>query len=130
MRRRVLVRAGAVVAVVAVAGLVVYFVRVGLDHADQLASVIGLFVALVGLGVAIYGLGSDRSGTREDDRPLPKPESKPDVSASGARSVAIGGDNTGIVSTGDGATNVQMTAEASGEARIYQAGGDQTINEG
>lgn len=49
--------------------------------------------------------------------------------ASGERSVAIGGDNTGIVSTGDDATNVHQQAQASGKCRVYQAGGDQTINE-
>jgi hypothetical protein len=51
------------------------------------------------------------------------------VVASGERSVAIGGDNSGIVSTGDGATNVQQRAEASGSGRVYQAGRDQSINE-
>ncbi|NAS20083.1 hypothetical protein GT755_00100 [Herbidospora sp. NEAU-GS84] len=47
----------------------------------------------------------------------------------GERSATIGGANSGIVSTGDDARNVQMNAEASGSGRVYQAGGDQTINE-
>ncbi|NAS27395.1 hypothetical protein GT755_37720 [Herbidospora sp. NEAU-GS84] len=47
----------------------------------------------------------------------------------GERSVTVSGDNTGIVSTGDGARNVQMNAKTSGSGRVYQAGGDQTINE-
>ena len=47
------------------------------------------------------------------------------VSASGERSVAIGGDSTGIVLTGDGAINTQQQATASGP--VYQAGGDQQI---
>jgi hypothetical protein len=65
MRRRVLVWAGAGIAVVAIAGLGVYLASVGLDDADKLASVIGLFVALAGLGVAGYGLIADRrSGSR------------------------------------------------------------------
>ncbi|WP_155127414.1 hypothetical protein [[Actinomadura] parvosata] len=51
------------------------------------------------------------------------------ASASGQRSIAIGGDNSGIASTGDNATNVQMRAEALGSGRIYQAGRDQTIHE-
>ncbi|MFF4192830.1 hypothetical protein [Nonomuraea sp. NPDC001831] len=53
----------------------------------------------------------------------------PTVSASGEGAVAVGGDSSGIISTGDGARNVQMRAEASGQGRVYQAGGDQTINE-
>jgi hypothetical protein len=136
MRKRVLVWGGAGVAVVAVAALIVYFVRVGLDNADKLAGVIGLFVALIGLGATVYGLVSDRSAKQPDDAPgqddaadQKQPAPGPDVSASGSRSVAIGGDNSGIVSTGDGATNVGMRAEASGQGRIYQAGRDQTINE-
>ncbi|GAA2206115.1 hypothetical protein GCM10009850_015730 [Nonomuraea monospora] len=119
MRKRGLVWGGAAVAVVAAAALIWYFVRVGLDEADKLASVIGLFCTVAGLAVAIYGLR---------DRPAQADEA-PGVSASGPRSVAIGGDNSGIVSTGDGTTNVSMRAEASGQGRIYQAGGDQTINE-
>ncbi|SEG57675.1 hypothetical protein SAMN05444920_103255 [Nonomuraea solani] len=126
MRKRVLVWSGAVVAVAALAGLGVYFVRVGLEEADRLASVIGVFVALAGLAVAIYGLAGGRT---PEDTPQEPETPRPDVSASGPRSVAIGGDNSGVVSTGDGATNVQMRAEASGQGRIYQAGGDQTINE-
>ncbi|MEV4169445.1 hypothetical protein [Nonomuraea sp. NPDC049709] len=125
MRKRRLVWGGVVVAVVAMAGLGVYFVRVGLEHADKLASVIGVFVALIGLVIAVYGVVGERAG----DQPVQEAEVKPDVSASGSRSVAIGGDNSGVISTGDGATNVQMRAEASGQGRIYQAGGDQTINE-
>ncbi|NAS20078.1 hypothetical protein GT755_00075 [Herbidospora sp. NEAU-GS84] len=47
----------------------------------------------------------------------------------GERSVTVSGDNSGIVSTSDGARNVQMNAKTSGSGRVYQAGGDQTINE-
>ncbi|MEV0379058.1 hypothetical protein [Nonomuraea sp. NPDC050643] len=138
MRKRVLVWSGAVAAVAAMVGLGVYFTRVGLEDADKVASVIGVFVALVGLAVAIYGLRGGRSPEAAGTDPGPSPgpgsgsgsgSAQPNVSAPGTRSVAIGGDNTGVVSTGDGATNVQMRAEASGQARIYQAGGDQTINE-
>ncbi|MEV0618038.1 hypothetical protein AB0I81_32265 [Nonomuraea sp. NPDC050404] len=132
MRKRVLVWGGAVVAVVAVAALIIYFVRVGLDNADKLAGVIGLFVALAGLGTTAYGLVGGRSAKRAENAPEPAKEAeenRPDVSASGSRSVAIGGDNSGTVSTGDGATNVNMRAEASGQGRVYQAGRDQTINE-
>ncbi|MEU8362714.1 hypothetical protein AB0C27_42545, partial [Nonomuraea sp. NPDC048882] len=56
MRGRVLVRAGAAVAVAAMAGLGVYFAKVGLDEADKLASVIGVFLALVGPAMSVYGL--------------------------------------------------------------------------
>ncbi len=53
---------GAGVAVAALAALGVYLSRVGLDKADKLASVIGLFVALAGLGVAVCGLIAERRG--------------------------------------------------------------------
>ncbi|MEV1205641.1 hypothetical protein [Microbispora rosea] len=51
---------GAGVAVAALAALGVYLSHVGLDKADKLASVIGLFVALAGLGAAVYGLLAER----------------------------------------------------------------------
>lgn len=50
------------------------------------------------------------------------------ATASGARSVAAG-EISGIASTGDHATNVQLKAEASGSARVYQSARDQTVNE-
>ncbi|WP_143044273.1 hypothetical protein [Nonomuraea jiangxiensis] len=56
MRRRLPVWAGRAVAVAAATGLALYLVRVGLDDADKLASVIGLFIALAGLATAGYGL--------------------------------------------------------------------------
>ncbi|MEU8205103.1 hypothetical protein [Streptosporangium sp. NPDC049046] len=59
MRGGVLLWGGAGVAVVAMTGLGVYLVRVGLDAADKLASVCGLFVAVAGLGVAVYALIAD-----------------------------------------------------------------------
>lgn len=48
----------------------------------------------------------------------------------GERSVVVSGDNSGIISTGDGATNIQMNARVSGQGRVYQAGRDQTLDEG
>ncbi|MFE3452523.1 hypothetical protein ACFXJ8_26735 [Nonomuraea sp. NPDC059194] len=44
------------VAMAALAGVGAYFVKVGLERADQWAGVLGLFVAVAGLGVAIAGL--------------------------------------------------------------------------
>ncbi|NAS20066.1 hypothetical protein GT755_00015 [Herbidospora sp. NEAU-GS84] len=52
-----------------------------------------------------------------------------DVRIGEDRSTTVHGGNRGIVSTGDGARNVQMNAEASGSGQVYQAGRDQTINE-
>jgi hypothetical protein len=49
--------------------------------------------------------------------------------ASGERSIAVGGDASGIVSTGNNATHTQMKAQASGHGGVYQAGRDQHIND-
>ncbi|WP_171064571.1 tetratricopeptide repeat protein [Actinomadura soli] len=55
---------GATITAVAVVGLGVYFVTVGLDAADKLASVLGLFVATSGLVLAsVSGPGSRRRDT-------------------------------------------------------------------
>ncbi|MEU7750128.1 hypothetical protein [Nonomuraea sp. NPDC049158] len=111
-----LVWGGSVVAGVAMAGLGVYFWRVGLDDADKLASVISVFVAMVGLGSAVYGLISDRSS---------KQPNTPETSPSQPRS----GDKARSFSADDGVeSNVNLRAEASGQGRIYQAGRDQTIH--
>ncbi|GAA3580800.1 hypothetical protein GCM10022419_072870 [Nonomuraea rosea] len=108
MGKRALVWTGAVVAVAPLVGLGIYFARVGLADADQLASVIGVFVALAGLGVSVYGLITGRPPAQpEPPQKETPPPPRPDVSASGPRSIAIGGDNSGIVSTGDDATNIQ-----------------------
>jgi hypothetical protein len=98
------VAAGAAVAAVAVVGLAVYFVVVGLDEADKLASVVGLFVALVGIGLAVYGMAGARRGGPSDGGA----GSQDDPERSGG---------------------VHLRAEASGEGRVYQAGRDQTIND-
>ncbi|GAA4231714.1 hypothetical protein GCM10022254_29690 [Actinomadura meridiana] len=63
MTRRALTGVGAVVAVMALVGLGAYFAAVGLDDADKLASVLGVFVALAGLAVAVYGLVTSSSGS-------------------------------------------------------------------
>lgn len=61
---RGLVWGGAAVAMAALAGLGIYFAKVGLAQADQWASVLGLFVAVVGLGVTIFGLRGGPAGGR------------------------------------------------------------------
>lgn len=92
----------------AAAGLGVYFTRVGLDNADKLASVIGVFVAVAGLAAAVYGLIAEpKSSDGRQNGPNSPARPSASASASGERSIAIGGDNTGIASTGDGATNTQ-----------------------
>lgn len=122
MTGRVLKWAGGLVAVAALVALGAYFAAVGLDKADKLASVIGVFVAVVGLAVSVYGMAADRRAAGDG-------QAGGRATASGERSIAIGGDNTGIASTGDGAINVQQQAKASGNSRIYQSGRDMTIND-
>ncbi|MCO5996233.1 hypothetical protein [Actinoallomurus rhizosphaericola] len=99
MARRVLMWGGLTLTVAAAAGLGAYLSMVGLDKADKLASVLGLFVAVAGLVLTVYGVFADRrAGDQTGRRQAP---------AAGKRSVSIGGDSSGIVSTGDDATNIQ-----------------------
>lgn len=74
---------------------------------DQRASVVGMFAG-VGIGVAalVVAVVALRAQTRAASTP------------------------PAAVSTGDGVRNGQMSAEVSGQGRVYQAGGDQTIHEG
>ncbi|MFE2867855.1 hypothetical protein [Embleya sp. NPDC059259] len=48
--------AALVVAGLGAVGLGVFFAVAGLEDADKLASVIGVFVGLVGLGLSVYGI--------------------------------------------------------------------------
>ncbi|MER5644351.1 hypothetical protein [Streptosporangium sp. NPDC002524] len=70
MSRRALAWSGAAVALMALVALGWYFIAVGLDRADKLASVLGAFVGLLGLGLAVYGAVSSRP---EDTAPEPGP---------------------------------------------------------
>ncbi|MEV4078357.1 hypothetical protein [Nonomuraea fuscirosea] len=99
---------------------------------DQRASVIGMFAGMalgaVALAVSVAAL---RAQLRAEHAPAQAaPGTPPAVSASGDGAVALGGDNFGIVSTGDGARNVQMRAETSGQGSVYQVAGEQIVNEG
>ncbi|MBE3009412.1 hypothetical protein IL992_09395 [Microbispora sp. NEAU-D428] len=53
---RVLLCAGGIAALGGGSALAVYLSSVGLDKADKLASVIGLFVGLAGLAAGVWGL--------------------------------------------------------------------------
>jgi hypothetical protein len=118
MGGRVLIWVGAVIAVATMAGLGVYFARVGLVEADQMASVIGLFVAVAGLAVAIAGLRLQRRG----DGSLRSAESPQDtINTANGENLAT--------PTGEGPRMVRQRAKAKGQGRVYQAGRDQTINE-
>ncbi|WP_030453258.1 hypothetical protein [Herbidospora cretacea] len=94
MRGRWLVWIGAAIAVAALAGLGFYMARVGLEKADQLASVLGLVVAVTGLGIIVYGLVAARRDGRS--------------SAGSGRSEG----------------GVWQNADASGQAEMVQAGRD------
>ncbi|MBE1592359.1 hypothetical protein ACFPOI_17090 [Nonomuraea angiospora] len=98
---------------------------------DQRASVVSMFTGMaLGAAALVVAVVALRAQLRAEHTPTAAGQSTPPaVSASGERAVAGGGDNSGVISTGDGARNVQMRAHASDQGRVYQAGGDQTINE-
>lgn len=90
-----------------VGALGVVFVVLGLDRADQLASVVGVFVGLAGLGVSVYGVVLARR-TGSPDPPssaaAPAPAAGGEtIIATGERSVAVR-DNSGVIQTGDDST--------------------------
>ncbi|WP_182876871.1 hypothetical protein [Microbispora sp. H10670] len=132
MRGAVPVWGGAGVAVAALAGLGVYLSRVGLDKADKLASVVGLFVGLAGLGVAVYGLVAERGsggggGVRQRARATGRgrvSQAGRDITAGPAR--RVGGDDhaaAGGVAGGE-ARSVWQRAEAAEDGQVDQAGRD------
>ncbi|WP_326643591.1 hypothetical protein OG884_07750 [Streptosporangium sp. NBC_01755] len=78
MSKRTLIWLGVTVALAALAALGWYFIAVGLDRADKLASVLGAFVGLLGLGLAVFGVVSSPpkdtvSSPPKDTEPEPEP---------------------------------------------------------
>ncbi|MEU1726746.1 hypothetical protein ACNF49_24460 [Actinomadura sp. ATCC 39365] len=124
MRGRVLVRGGAAVAVAALAGLGVYFSKVGLEEADRLASVIGLFVAVAGLGLAVYGLIAERrsGGDGVEQRATAMGDGR--VHQAGRDINDTPPERTAAGDAGDEARSVRQRAKATGRGQVYQAGRD------
>ncbi|WP_182884718.1 hypothetical protein [Microbispora sp. H10885] len=133
MRGAVPVWGGAGVAVAALAGLGVYLSQVGLDKADKLASVAGLFVGLAGLGVAVYGLVAERGsggggGVRQRASATGRArvsQAGRDITAGPARWLGEGDDDAaaGGVAGGE-ARSVWQRAEAVEDGQVDQAGRD------
>ncbi|MFI6906182.1 hypothetical protein ACIBKY_33305 [Nonomuraea sp. NPDC050394] len=145
--RMVAVIAGVLLVASLVAGLVWFFADplnlppAVLESLDQRASVISMFTGMIigGAGLVVAALALRGQRRAEPVPPTAEQEMPARVSASGERSVAIGGDNSGIITTdansgiiatGDNARNVQLRAQVSGPGRAYQAGGEQTVHEG
>ncbi|WP_341716423.1 hypothetical protein QQG74_20695 [Micromonospora sp. FIMYZ51] len=107
--------AGRLVCLLLVGGLATYLMSAGLDKADKVASGIGAVVALLAL-LAPYLIPAGRI----DDAP--------DVRASGAGAVAIGGTNTGpVIAEATGASPAAEPAtdggvSASGPASVAVGG--------
>ncbi|HEU5157320.1 MAG TPA: hypothetical protein VFU43_10000 [Streptosporangiaceae bacterium] len=99
--RRVGVLAGGLL----LAGVGVVFGFVGLDKADKISSSAGFFVGVAGLVVSVYGVILARRAVPLPQQPAPAAPSGPSApgqaTASGERSVVIGGDNSAPIVTGD-----------------------------
>ncbi|MEN3539804.1 hypothetical protein AAH991_32170 [Microbispora sp. ZYX-F-249] len=121
---------GGGVAVAALAALGVYLSQVGLDKADKLASVIGLFVALVGLGVAVYGLTTERRGGGVRQRAEATGRGRVfqagrDINAGSARRLGGSDDADAVGGTAAGAAHpVWQQATAIEDGQVDQAGRD------
>lgn len=124
---------GAGVAVAALAALGVYLSQVGLDKADKLASVVGLFVALVGLGVAVYGLIAERrsggGGVRQRAEATGRGrvfQAGRDIDAGPPRRPGGGGDDAAAASgsAAGEARPVRQQATAAEDGQVEQAGRD------
>ncbi len=88
---RALTWIGTAVFLISTIALAIYLTRIGLDRADKVASVLGLFVSLSGLAIAVCGatgvLGSRRSQRSDSEQK--------------GNSISIKGNNSGIAVAGD-----------------------------
>ncbi|MFG2091886.1 MULTISPECIES: hypothetical protein [unclassified Spirillospora] len=126
---RVLIWAGGLIAVASAVGLVVYFAVKGFRWVDMVG-VIGAVVGIVGLVIGVTGMilarragSSDQSAAQEQAVQARTTGEQP------VRSGRAAGDQSAVSPKGDSATKHSMKARASGHSRIYQAGGDQHIND-
>ncbi|MFJ8747494.1 hypothetical protein ACIRL2_50230 [Embleya sp. NPDC127516] len=88
--------AALVVAGLGVVGLGVFFAVAGLDDADKLASVIGVFVGLVGLGLSVYGIVLARRSP-----PLPGPAAPGGAAVGSVHNVFSGGTARDVYQAGN-----------------------------
>ncbi|MEU8195916.1 hypothetical protein AB0C10_19230 [Microbispora amethystogenes] len=116
MRGRILTWAGGITALGAGAALIVYLSSVGLDNADKLASVIGLFVGLVSLAAGVWGQVLTR---REHAR---TPASGTGAPGNDAPKRAAAGTGTGT-GTGAGTGSRIETGAVNGGAHYEISGG-------
>lgn len=121
MAGRAWIWSGAAVTAVAVAALAAYFMVVGLDQADKLASVVGGLSALAGLVLAAFGLAGAPGTAARGRRTISQ-----EATASGRSQVSqTGGSRTPRGAAAEaGPSGVQQRAEASEESSITQVGGD------
>lgn len=99
MSRRVLIWLGTITGAGTLLGLAVYLSAVGLDSADKVASVIGLFVALIGLVLSAAALWAGRA---PEPGPAP-PSSSPSRTSHETGATPHGGPVQNITSSAQGA---------------------------
>ncbi len=98
--RRVVGWGGGVIALATMLVLALYLASAGLDKADKLASVLGLFVGLAGLAAAIYSLVGNRSSSdTSQQRDLARPTTS-DASPGDVHNTISGGTVRGTVIQG------------------------------
>ncbi|MBN6051066.1 hypothetical protein JYK22_03885, partial [Nonomuraea sp. RK-328] len=88
---------------IVVGALGVIFIVLDLEQADQLASVVGVFITLAGLGISVYGvvLARRSEASSAGSSPASSPPSDTDaVTAAGERPVTIW-NNSEVIRTGD-----------------------------
>jgi uncharacterized membrane protein len=96
MPRRALIWIGGLLAVAALVGLTSYFIAVGLEEADKLASIISSIVGIFGLATAL--LGATNFGKKDNDRLRGRVH---DTAAGGVRNAVSRNASCGVVMQGN-----------------------------
>jgi high-affinity Fe2+/Pb2+ permease len=100
---------GAVVTVLALVGLAVYLAEIGLGKANELSSVIGVFVAVVGLVMSGYGMVRERRRASSAATPAP-PGTQPQAVK---RQINVARDNATLYTVMDGTMNIEQDGSGS-----------------
>ncbi|MGX9884042.1 hypothetical protein [Streptomyces sp. NPDC002276] len=78
-------------------GLGIYFIKVGMDQASELAGIIGLFVSIAGLATSIYSItqaGSAHRASRTGNVQMTQSSGNNSTNIQSAGDVNIGDSNT------------------------------------
>ncbi|MGA5442726.1 hypothetical protein ACPCKW_24850 [Streptomyces griseoincarnatus] len=73
-------------------GLGIYLAKIGLEKANQVSGIVGLFVALAGLAISVWGAINTRTAMQSPNRSGGEPLRQSQRSGDNSKNIQAGGD--------------------------------------